>query len=861
MRLARNLVGTGVACLAIMCWSSVQAQQYRSQVREVQTPASAQKKDPATLLKSVTDPYAKALLLRELAAQAASQKDYKKAARLLEQALSQKALSGPAEAAMRRDLAALTVSSGDLKKAIPELERQVRAGNAIPQTMAALGAAYIEQKRFAEAIGLLQKAIKAQPNADIGWQRALVAAYMGAGRHRAAAVLLEKLIRRDPGQKDDWLRLSALYLKAKDRSRAQAIMEVANRLGHLQTKEDRLRLVTLTGQIGAPFEAGSLLQAWIGDKALPSDSRTRQLLVSLWVAARENGLALSALQGLIATHPSKARYEQLAQLHLDREEYALAARALEQAMARGGADGALLLSLGLAKYQQADIDGAISAFERAGNYAAQKALASDWLAYLESGRARELAMVAAAEARARQREDAILSERMLGQSFSIPASASGSSGGGFAGTTAGNAGGGGLTPVGALRDGSADGAIPAWTGGITAASRPADYRPGKQLVDPYASDKPLFVIDASNAEKYRARLSKGHRALLRQKKGYRMPVYPTRRSVSFPGAIYNATQKNHKRARLSGADTLEDARLGFPFPQPQSGVEVMWNHRVRYRGDTVQAASQQIVVGANGKQVARFKRIERAYFRYGNIQDPADIGTQNILLYYLLQFSGPSLNNFLALLHETANAEKDKRAIWVAPPGIGRLFRVPPVGYDQLFPGTDGIYFIDMIDMYNGPFDRYVWKLVGRTELYVPYNGYRLSDGSFNYEDLLTPGFLNPDATRYELHRVWVVEATERGGKRHSFGLRTFYVDEDSWNVVMVENHDRKGALWRFQEGHLVALYDVQAANSFPIVTYDLKDGRYLATRLTAEERPMRYDIKMTKSDFLPAEVKAKYTR
>jgi len=212
-------------------------------------------------------------------------------------------------------------------------------------------------------------------------------------------------------------------------------------------------------------------------------------------------------------------------------------------------------------------------------------------------------------------------------------------------------------------------------------------------------------------------------------------------------------------------------------------------------------------------------------------------------------------------VHETANSIKDSRDIWVLPPKINKMFRIPPVGYDQPFPGADGLMFVDMIDMYNGAFDRYVWKLTGKREIYIPYNGYKLLDGSVKAADLLRPGHPRQDVMRYELHRVWVIEAVEREGKRHVFGKRVFYVDEDSWNVVLVENYDREGRPWRFQEGHLLAFYDQQFANTAPVFTYDLKDGRYFANRLNDKDPPPQYGLPMKDSEFLPAAVKAKYGR
>jgi hypothetical protein len=108
---------------------------------------------------------------------------------------------------------------------------------------------------------------------------------------------------------------------------------------------------------------------------------------------------------------------------------------------------------------------------------------------------------------------------------------------------------------------------------------------------------------------------------------------------------------------------------------------------------------------------------------------------------------------------------------------------------------------------------------------------------------------------------VWVIEADERSGKTHSFGKRTFYVDEDSWTVVMVDNFDHEGNPWRFQEGQLVARYDSQSPFCYPMITYDLKDGRYFVSGLSSEEPLAEFNVPLQKGDFLPAAVSARYAR
>ena len=836
------------------------ADQYHSQVQVAPNEPAQQTQDIQKQLQANTDPYAKAMLLRELAATAAQKKDYAAAAKYLEDALAQHGLSGPAEQQMRNDLVQLRVGSGDSKSVIAAIEPRYKSGAALTaEEQVALGAAYLKQERYREALPLLQKGVASTRTPDLSWRRALYAAYVGVGQDKEAAQVLETVVRDQPTAREDWLRLSALYLKGGDKERAQATMEVASRLGYLDTAEQRMQLVGLTAQIGAPFEAGSLLKGWLEAGKVPRNADNLRELAALWVQARESSLAIPALQEAATAKPGSELYLQLGQMHLDREEYRDAAQALAQGIAMGGKSGPAYMALGVAQYQQADVDAATRAFREAANFPANRALANQWVTYLQSGQAREQALTAAAQRHAQGTSAPTLATGLLGGPVAVsdaaqpqlpPAVAPGAA-----------SGSGGLTPVGAEQGGSADGTIPPWTGGLTRSQWPASYTPGGKLADPFPTDKPLFTITAANYRTYGDRLVDGYQALFAKYPDYTMPVYQTRRTVSYPQAIYAATQANNGKSRTIAADSIADAHLGFPFPQPQTGVEVLWNHRLRYRGDTVTSQSTQAVVETSGT-LDVLKQTERVYYRYGNVHDPVDIAQHNILLYYLTWFGRDRGGfDFLALVHETANQLKDARGIWVVPKGIPRMFRIPPVGYDQPFPGSGAIYFIDMVDMYNGLFDRYVWKLVGKRELYIPYNSYRIGDGSYKYAQLLKPGHFNQAPTRYELHRVWVVEATLRPGNNHRFGKRMFYVDEDSWNVVLVVNYEHDGTPWRFQEGHLLPAYDVQAANCAPVVTYDLKDGRYFANRLYAEDSAPVYNAPMKEGDFLPDTVKAQYVR
>src|SRR5882724_2791851 len=87
-----------VLCVKCLFWPvPAVGDQYQSETKELeQAPPQQQKQDTQKLLEITTDPYAKALLLRDMAMQAAERKDYMAAARYLEQAIGQNSLSGPA---------------------------------------------------------------------------------------------------------------------------------------------------------------------------------------------------------------------------------------------------------------------------------------------------------------------------------------------------------------------------------------------------------------------------------------------------------------------------------------------------------------------------------------------------------------------------------------------------------------------------------------------------------------------------------------------------------------------------------------------------------------------------------------------
>ena len=416
-----------------------------------------------------------------------------------------------------------------------------------------------------------------------------------------------------------------------------------------------------------------------------------------------------------------------------------------------------------------------------------------------------------------------------------------------------------LTPMGAERAGNAAGTIPAWTGGITEA--PAGYKPGQHHPDPFAADAVLFTITKDNAAQYKDQLTAGHLALLQAYTDYKIPVYPTRRSANAPDYVYAATNRTAVEAQLgANGNGVLNAVVGVPFPLPATGQEVMWNHLLRFRGvSAMRTISQAAPTRGGDYTLVRFE--EEFFFPY--VQDgmtPEKL--ENIVFYFKQAVVAPArLAGSILLVHETLDQIKEPRSAWIYNTGQRRVRRAPQVAYDGPGTAADGLRTSDQLDMFNGALDRYDWQLVGKKELIVPYNSYRLHSDQVKHKDILTPLHINQDLARYELHRVWVVEATVKPGTSHLYPRRTFYLDEDSWQILAVDQYDKRGELWRVSEAHCINYYDVRSFWSTLEVHTDLVAGRYLAYGLDNEDKMYQFNVPRTVQDFTPTNLRSEGLR
>ena len=408
-----------------------------------------------------------------------------------------------------------------------------------------------------------------------------------------------------------------------------------------------------------------------------------------------------------------------------------------------------------------------------------------------------------------------------------------------------------LTPLGAERAGNAAGTIPEWKEGIT--TPPAGYKVGDHHPDPYPGDKPLFTITRANLDKHRGKLSAGLQKMLEIYPTLSLPVYPTRRSAAFPKRIYDATRRVAATAKLTaGGNGVTGAVIGIPFPVPKNGAQVIWNHMLRYRGEAVSRVIGQAAVTRGGDYT--LVRLEDAYLVRYSLPGMTEAKLNNRMILFRQKVAAPArLAGRILLAYGTLNQVAEPRHAWVYNPGQRRVRRAPNIAYDNPGTAADGLRTSDQFDMFNGALDRYDWKLVGKREMYAPYNSYKLHSDKITFADVLKPLHVNPKYLRYELHRVWVVEATLKTGARHIYKKRRFYVDEDSWMILLVDIYDNRDQLWRVSEGHVVNYYENPLMNFTLEVHTDIQAGRYLALGLKNEYSMNVFGTNYSSRGFTPS--------
>jgi Protein of unknown function (DUF1329) len=386
-----------------------------------------------------------------------------------------------------------------------------------------------------------------------------------------------------------------------------------------------------------------------------------------------------------------------------------------------------------------------------------------------------------------------------------------------------------LTEFGGIKAGNAEGTIPAYTGGLTTA--PAGFKAGSGFwVDPYKDEKPLFRIDAKNMAQYADKLSDGQKHLLKTYPTFFLDIYPSHRTAAFPDKIIKATLRNATGCKTTkdGVAVDQACRGGLPFPIPKTGLEVMWNQILHYQGETAVTtkSSRSWVIDSTGKPTLSAEQstyTDPVWFQ----TDLPDRDKNMAWRVYSVTKQPARLAGGVTGLTDFIDPDAQPRKAWGYTPGQRRIRQSPEFSYDTPVASQGGLTLFDELFVASGKLDRFDYKLVGKKEMFLPYNQYKGSFECPTVEMALLTKHANPVCDRWELHRVYVVEATLKAGQRHAYSKRNYYFDEDLSAAGNYDAYDQNGQLYRSIFNGMFQMYDHKLPWAVRTTIYDFNKSMY----------------------------------
>jgi lipopolysaccharide biosynthesis regulator YciM len=255
-----------------------------------------------------------------------------------------------------------------------------------------LAVAYYQLGDHASAVEPAQKAVDLSGGkAQESWLQLLLALRLERQEYKLAIPLIRQLVEAAPTKKTYWLQLAGVSASTGSYEEAVVPLELAYRAGLLTEDQDVQRLTQMLFQVSIPYRAAQILSKAIDQGHFKADAKTNELLASYWIGAREYQKAIQPMRRAADLSESGELYVRLAEVYIQREEWANAENVLRLGLDKGKLKnpGNAQLLMGLAVYNQKKAAEARTWFQRASEHAESRSQAEGWLRHIESELAAE----------------------------------------------------------------------------------------------------------------------------------------------------------------------------------------------------------------------------------------------------------------------------------------------------------------------------------------------------------------------------------------------------------------------------------------------------------------------------------------
>ncbi len=332
-------------------------------------------------------PYELSRVEQLLAAVDQSDGKYGSAREHLAKAISSGGLNDQEASAARFQIAQLFMAEDKWREGVAALKEWfATATNPNSAAYHLLAVAYYQLGDHKSAVEPAQKAVDLSGGKpQESWLQLLLALRLEREEYKLAIPILRQLIEASPMKKQNWLQLSGVNASLGSYEDAAVPLQLAYHAGLLTEDQELRRLVEILARNTIPHRAAQILSQALEQGRVKSEVKSYELLANCWVAAKEFEKSIQPLRKAADLSESGELYVRLAEVYVQREEWANASGVLRLALDKGKLKnpGNAQLLMGLAVYKQKNPQDARTWFQRARDHSETRGQADAWLRHIE----------------------------------------------------------------------------------------------------------------------------------------------------------------------------------------------------------------------------------------------------------------------------------------------------------------------------------------------------------------------------------------------------------------------------------------------------------------------------------------------
>lgn len=253
---------------------------------------------------------------------------------------------------------------------VPTAESYIMMGSILSQ---------LEKKE--SALQYVNEAIKMSEKPQEKWLQFALALNHELKNYDNALKLLVILTASFPQNDKYWKQMASTYLSMNQDLKALTTMELAYKMNFIKDEKELLNLASLYIYLDMPIKGAMLIENEIKNQRIKPDVKNLELLSQAWLQAREFKQGLLALKSAAELAPQGELHARVGFLMLEKEEWSEAEKFLQAGIKKGSLKKPekVHLAMGIARYNQKNKEGALSALYHARKLANEDKSINQWI--------------------------------------------------------------------------------------------------------------------------------------------------------------------------------------------------------------------------------------------------------------------------------------------------------------------------------------------------------------------------------------------------------------------------------------------------------------------------------------------------